>query len=96
MAVRGERQVAAVDPRGLAEAEVEAELAHAEELLRSTRARSYEPMILEERARLSAALNDRGTAATLRGEALDLYRELERRGTRSSWHGSWGNRKPGS
>ena len=59
-----------------AKTEVEAELDLAEDLLRRTNARSYEPMILEERAGLASALKDPGTAERLRGEAIDLYREM--------------------
>ena len=59
-----------------AKTEIEAELDRADELLRSTNARSYEPEILEERAALADVLDDPAPAERLRAEALSLYRAM--------------------
>ena len=59
-----------------AEAEVAAELDQAEQLLRSTGARSYEPEILEERGLFAISLGRDEDAQRLRTEADELYREL--------------------
>jgi tetratricopeptide (TPR) repeat protein len=57
-------------------AEIEAELARAEELVESISARSLSPRILELRGRVANALGDGSACDRALREALDLFREI--------------------
>lgn len=61
---------------GSAQREIESALESGTNLVRSTGARAYEPMILETRAALASALGDADAAAQLNTDALALFREL--------------------
>jgi adenylate cyclase len=61
---------------GAASAEIEAALTRAEQLVESLEARSLSPRILEQRARLAAAVGDLAARDSLREQAIALYRDI--------------------